>query len=142
MLQECLSKYYFKRLKRSNAYAPIIHRSFPRISGTCCKRINLMELFLRNYVEASVRLIYWYYYCELISKSGRMKRLIISNLVLLLFVVTLTSCATSRKSRDELKGLMLLDNIQLSRNKAFYSRHNMKTKNEAFRKYRKNSRYL
>ena len=71
-----------------------------------------------------------------------MKSLIISMLILLLFVVTLTSCATSRKSHSELRGLMLLDNLQLSRNKAFYSRHNIKTKNEAYRKYRKNSRYL
>jgi hypothetical protein len=70
-----------------------------------------------------------------------MKRLIISMLILLLFVVAFTSCATSRKSHSELRGLMLLDNLQLSRNKAFYSRHNIKTKNEAYRKYRKNSRY-
>jgi len=37
---------------------------------------------------------------------------------------------------------MLLDNLQLRRNRAFYSRHNIKTKNEAYRKYKKNSRYL
>jgi hypothetical protein len=70
-----------------------------------------------------------------------MKRLIISMFILLLFVVALTSCATSRKSHSELRGLMLLDNLQLSKNKAFYSRHNIKTKNEAYRKYKKNSRH-
>jgi ABC-type Zn uptake system ZnuABC Zn-binding protein ZnuA len=70
-----------------------------------------------------------------------MKRLIIFMLILL-FALVLTSCATSRKSQSELKGLMLLDNLQLVRNKAFYSRHNIKTKNEAYRKYKKNSRYL
>jgi hypothetical protein len=70
-----------------------------------------------------------------------MKKLIISMFILLLFVVALTSCATSRKSHSELRGLMLLDNLQLSKNKAFYSRHNIKTKNEAYRKYKKNSRH-
>lgn len=53
-----------------------------------------------------------------------------------------SGCATSRKNHNELKGLMLLNNLQLNRNKAFYSRHNIKTKNEAYRKYRKNSKYL
>lgn len=71
-----------------------------------------------------------------------MKRLIISVLLLMLFTLILPSCATSRKNHNELKGLMLLNNLQLNRNKAFYSRHNIKTKNEAYRKYRKNSKYL
>jgi len=53
-----------------------------------------------------------------------------------------SSCATSRKNHNELKGLMLLNNLQHNRNKAFYSRHNVKTRNEANRKYRKNSKYL
>jgi hypothetical protein len=57
-------------------------------------------------------------------------------------VIASTSCATSRKNQSELKGLMLMENLQLKRNRAFYSRHNMKTKREALRKYKKNSRYL
>jgi hypothetical protein len=60
----------------------------------------------------------------------------------MLFTLIFTSCATSRKNHNELKGLMLLNNLQLNRNKAFYSRHNIKTKNEAYRKYRKNSKHL
>jgi hypothetical protein len=71
-----------------------------------------------------------------------MKRSIISLLVLLLFTLLLTSCATSRKNHSELRGLMLLDNLQLGRNKAFYSKHNIKTRNEAYRKFKKNSRNL
>jgi uncharacterized lipoprotein YajG len=71
-----------------------------------------------------------------------MKKLIISILTILLFAVVLTGCAASRKSQNELKGLMLLDNLQLPRNKAFSSKHNMRTKNMAFRKYRKNSKLL
>jgi hypothetical protein len=71
-----------------------------------------------------------------------MKRLIISVLILLLVAMAFTSCATSRKSQGELKGLMLLDNLKLPRNKAFYSKHNLRTKNVAYRKYKKNSRLL
>jgi hypothetical protein len=71
-----------------------------------------------------------------------MKRLIISVLTLLLLVATFSGCATSRKNHNELRGLMLLNNLQLSRNKAFYSRHNMKMKQDAYRRYKKNSRNL
>jgi len=61
-------------------------------------------------------------------------------LLLLLMVVALTGCSASRKNYNELKGLMLLDNLQLQRNRAFYSRHNIKTRSNAFKKYKKNSR--
>jgi hypothetical protein len=71
-----------------------------------------------------------------------MKKLIISLLVLLFFTLVMTSCATSRKNHAELRGLMLLENLQLGRNKAFYSKHNIKTRNEAYRKFKKNSRNL
>jgi hypothetical protein len=71
-----------------------------------------------------------------------MKRLIKSVIILLLFVVALTGCYSSRKSQSELRGLMLLENLQLKKNKAFYSRHNIKTKKEAYRKYKKNNRLL
>jgi hypothetical protein len=71
-----------------------------------------------------------------------MKKLIISVIILLLVAMALSSCATSRKNQSELRGLMLLNNLQLPRNKAFYSRHNIKTRNEAYRRYKKNSRNL
>jgi hypothetical protein len=71
-----------------------------------------------------------------------MKKLIISLLVLLFFTLVMTSCATSRNNHAELRGLMLLENLQLGRNKAFYSKHNIKTRNEAYRKFKKNSRNL
>jgi hypothetical protein len=71
-----------------------------------------------------------------------MKRLIISVTMLLLFVVALTGCYPSKKSQNELRGLMLLENLQLKKNKAYYSRHNIKAKKEAYRKYKKNSRLL
>jgi len=71
-----------------------------------------------------------------------MKRFIISVLLLMMLTLILPGCATSRKNYNELKGLMLLNNLQHQRNKAFYSRHSIKVRNEAFRKYRKNSKHL
>ncbi len=68
------------------------------------------------------------------------KSLIILALLLLLFAVVSAGCSTSRKNRSELHGLMLQENLQLSRNKAFYSRHNEKLKRDAFRKSSKNRR--
>ncbi len=71
-----------------------------------------------------------------------MRRLVISVVVLLLLCPLFTGCATSRKNHEQLKGLMLLENLQLGRNKAYYSKHNLKTKRIAYRKFRKNSRNL
>jgi hypothetical protein len=71
-----------------------------------------------------------------------MKRLMIPVIMFLFLAQLLTGCSTSRKAHSELRGLMLLDNVQLGRNRAFYSKHNMKMKNEAFRRSRRNSRYM
>jgi hypothetical protein len=69
-----------------------------------------------------------------------MKRSVISTLILLLMLVALTGCSSSRKNYNELKGLMLLENLQLQRNRAYYSKHNIKTRNKAFKKYSKSNR--
>lgn len=69
-----------------------------------------------------------------------MKRLVTSLLLMLLMVLAFEGCSASRKNYDELKGLMLLENLQLQRNKAFYSKHNKKSRNKAFKKYKKSSR--
>jgi len=61
---------------------------------------------------------------------------------MLLLAILLGGCAATKKNQNELRGLMLLDNLQMNRNKAFYSRHNMKLKNDAYRKYRKNNRNI
>lgn len=55
-----------------------------------------------------------------------------------LFILIGSSCSSSKKSYSEKRGLMLLDNTQLDRNKAYYSKHNKKTKNKAYKKYKKN----
>ncbi len=71
-----------------------------------------------------------------------MKKLIFLCLTFLVVIAALTGCASSRKNFNEMKGLMLLSNLQLQRNKAFYSKHSVKARNDAFRKYRKNNRSL
>jgi hypothetical protein len=69
-----------------------------------------------------------------------MKRFIISVLIILFLAEALVSCSSSRKSKSELKGLMLLDNKQLGGNRAYYSKHNVKVRRDAYRKYEKNGR--
>ena len=69
------------------------------------------------------------------------RRSLIILMLILLLGLALTGCSTSRKNTSELRGLMLQDNLQLSRNREFYSRHNEKIKKDAFRKYAKNSKY-
>ncbi len=70
-----------------------------------------------------------------------MKRLVISWIILLLVIMALSGCVSNRKHQSALRGLMLQENLQLSRNKAFYSKHNTKMLRNAGRKYRKNSRH-
>jgi hypothetical protein len=57
-------------------------------------------------------------------------------------IAAFTGCASSRKNYNELKGLMLLDNVHLQRNRAFNSKHSIKARNDAYKRYKKNSRAL
>lgn len=59
-----------------------------------------------------------------------------------MFITVIPGCSSSRKTFHELKGLMLLSNLQLEKNKAFYSKHNVKARNDALKRYRKNNREL
>lgn len=107
--------------------------------------INLKELFLRNCVKGIKVIEYLVLILRTlnfitVNKCWRMRRLIISVLILLLLAVASTSCYSSRKSQSELRGLMLQENLKLKRNRAFYSKHNMKTKREIYKKHKKNSR--
>lgn len=70
-----------------------------------------------------------------------MRRLIIFVLVSLLTAIIVTSCSATRKSQDQLRGLMLQDNLQMKRNKAYYSKHNIKTKKAAYKRYKRYNRY-
>lgn len=71
-----------------------------------------------------------------------MKRTIIFWLLCFFVTTIFTGCSASKKNYSELKGLMLLENVQLGRNKAFYSKHNVKNKKEAYKRYRKNNKAL
>ena len=71
-----------------------------------------------------------------------MKKLIFTCLTCLLVISLFTGCAAGRKNFNELKGLILLGNLQMEKNKAFYSKHSVKARNDAFKRYRKNNRSL
>jgi len=71
-----------------------------------------------------------------------MKKFVLSAIILLLLFWLVTGCASARKNQAELRGLMLQENLQLKKNRAFYSKHNIKTKKVAYKKYKKNSRNL
>jgi hypothetical protein len=66
-----------------------------------------------------------------------MIRLIISVLLISVLDVALTCCSPGRKSHSELRGLMLLENTQLGRNKSYYSRHKRKKISNAHKKFEK-----
>jgi hypothetical protein len=59
---------------------------------------------------------------------------------LLVLALASTGCASSRKTDRKLRALMLQENTKLGRNKAYYSKHNKKTKRIAYRRYSKNRR--
>jgi uncharacterized protein YceK len=69
-----------------------------------------------------------------------MRRYIISLIILLVLGMALSGCASSRKHERRLTSLMLQDNTKLGRNRAYYSKHNKKTKRDAYKKYRKEKR--
>lgn len=69
-----------------------------------------------------------------------MKRFIISLFVLMAIAMFCNSCGSSRKYNSSLEGLMLQENTKLRINRAYYSRHNIKTRKDAYRKYRKYGR--
>jgi hypothetical protein len=64
-----------------------------------------------------------------------MIRLIISVFIVVALAVSLPGCASTRKSRAEMRGLMLLENTQLGRNKGYYSKHKSKEISKTHRKY-------
>jgi hypothetical protein len=55
-----------------------------------------------------------------------MIRLIICLLVSLVITVGFTDCSAAKKSTSEKRGLMLLENTQLGRNRSYYSKRDVK----------------
>jgi uncharacterized protein YceK len=70
-----------------------------------------------------------------------MIRSIMAVLVLLVITIALAGCASSKKNYREKRGLMLLDNTQLGRNKGYYSKHKAKTLDHAYKKIVKKRKY-
>lgn len=69
-----------------------------------------------------------------------MKRVLITIAFLFALVFVCNSCASARKNNRSLESLMLQENTKLRINREYYSRHNTKTKKDAYRKYRKYKR--
>jgi hypothetical protein len=60
------------------------------------------------------------------KNSGSMVKHIISLLIFLVLLTSLSGCSSSKKSTSDLRGLMLLENSQLGRNKSYYSKRGSK----------------
>jgi hypothetical protein len=71
-----------------------------------------------------------------------MRRMAIAVMILSMLLLAFSGCAAGRKYDGDLRGLMLQDNLKLGRNRAYFSKHNVKTKKEAYRKYHKNTRFF
>ncbi|HEX2921452.1 MAG TPA: hypothetical protein VHO50_09845 [Bacteroidales bacterium] len=69
-----------------------------------------------------------------------MKKLLLLLIPVIGIVLISSSCATSRKNNSSLESLMIQENTKLQINRAYYSHHNLKTKKDAYKKYRKNRR--
>ncbi|MBG0860856.1 MAG: hypothetical protein IQL11_15260 [Bacteroidales bacterium] len=70
-----------------------------------------------------------------------MKKSILTLFILIVLAALTAGCASERKHQSVLRGLMLQENTELGRNRAYYSKFNIKTKKAAYRKYHKNSSY-
>jgi hypothetical protein len=70
-----------------------------------------------------------------------MMKLIISVLIVLALASALAGCASAKKSNAEKRGLMLLENTQLGRNKGYYSKHKAKTLDRSYKKILKKRKY-
>ncbi|MBK7711905.1 MAG: hypothetical protein IPJ37_13795 [Bacteroidales bacterium] len=68
-------------------------------------------------------------------------RLITSVLVLIVLAVGITGCASGKKNYSEKRGLMLLENTQLGRNKGYYSKHKAKKIDHSYKKIVKKRKY-
>jgi len=70
-----------------------------------------------------------------------MRRWFLKGLILLFISVASTGCYTARKNQGELRGLMLQENLQLKRNRAYYSKHNQRTIKKGYKRYKKYNKF-
>ncbi len=71
-----------------------------------------------------------------------MKRSIIIILTMLFLVGAFSGCSSSRRYQSDLRGLMLQDNLQMKRNRAYYSKHSIKVRKDAFKHHRRSNRSI
>ena len=71
-----------------------------------------------------------------------MKRSIIILLSMLFMVGAFSGCSSSRRYQSDLRGLMLQDNLQMKRNRAYHSKHNVKLRKDAFRHHKRSNRNI
>jgi hypothetical protein len=69
-----------------------------------------------------------------------MRRMILYMLAVSALALVLPGCSPAKKSYSELRGLMLLENSQIGRNRAYYSKHKAKKISAAHRKVEKNKK--
>jgi uncharacterized protein YcfL len=62
-------------------------------------------------------------------------------IAILMLAFASAGCSSGRKSYSELRGLMLLDNSQIGRNRSYYSKHGRKKLNTAHKKYEKKGKF-
>ncbi len=66
-----------------------------------------------------------------------MVKSIVSVIISLMLAAALTGCSPGKKSYTELRGLMLLENTQIGRNRSYYSKHKAHKISKAHRKLEK-----
>ena len=59
--------------------------------------------------------------------------------VIVIFLLIGNGCASEKKAYNEKRGLMLLENTQLGRNKEYNSKHYRRTLNKTYKKYKNNN---
>lgn len=59
-------------------------------------------------------------------KKSHIMKFVLSLLAAVVIITSLSGCASSRKNSSDLRGLMLLENTQLGRNRSYYSKHGKK----------------
>ena len=69
-------------------------------------------------------------------------KLITSVLILFMLALGIAGCASGRKSYTQKRGLMLLENTQLGRNKGYYSKHKAKQIDHSYKKIVKKRKFI
>lgn len=69
-------------------------------------------------------------------------RAIVIFLVLVILTGMGTGCESSKRAYSEKRGLMLLENTQLGKNRGYYSKHHKKKINKGYKKVHKKRKFV